>query len=334
MQGLTISQVTKIYSVSTRTLRYYEQIGLIDSGRRDDYAYRVYDEAACTRLRQILTLRKLRIPLKQIAAILQNRETAMAVSVFMENIALLDSEIQALSTIRSILAQLAARLREHAGAALKPDLLNDETIISVVESLAPAYTHLKEERPMDALNHADDILSKLKDVRIVYLPPATVAASHHIGPESEHHAFEASEKFIRDVKLWELKPDLRSYGFNHPNEVKGTDYHGYECWVTIPDDMDVPAPLVKKHFPGGLYAAHMIKIGDFHEWEWLCQWGYNNPDYDPAMANDGGECMHGLLEECINYVNIVQGIGIAAFDQSKLQLDLLLPIKPKDKTTH
>jgi len=37
-------------------------------------------------------------------------------------------------------------------------------------------------------------------------------------------------------------------------------------WVTIPEEMDVPEPIVKKRFEGGLYAAHMIPFGAFEEW--------------------------------------------------------------------
>ena len=42
--------MTKNLGISTRTLRYYEQIGLIESIKKDDYAYRTYDEATVTRL--------------------------------------------------------------------------------------------------------------------------------------------------------------------------------------------------------------------------------------------------------------------------------------------
>lgn len=36
--------------ISTRMLRYYEQIGLIKSFRREGYAYRVYDEEAISKI--------------------------------------------------------------------------------------------------------------------------------------------------------------------------------------------------------------------------------------------------------------------------------------------
>lgn len=69
----TIRQVSADFSVSTRTLRYYEQIGLLRSVKIDAYAYRAYDEEAIARLQQVLVLRKLRISLKQIATILRDR---------------------------------------------------------------------------------------------------------------------------------------------------------------------------------------------------------------------------------------------------------------------
>ncbi len=49
MELQTISQVSKDFSISTRTLRYYEQIGLITAVRKEDFAYRVYDICECVK---------------------------------------------------------------------------------------------------------------------------------------------------------------------------------------------------------------------------------------------------------------------------------------------
>ena len=54
---IKIRDVSVKYDISARTLRYYEDMGLITSARSDDYAYRLYDEAAVQRLEQILILR-------------------------------------------------------------------------------------------------------------------------------------------------------------------------------------------------------------------------------------------------------------------------------------
>ncbi|WMT40900.1 MerR family DNA-binding transcriptional regulator [Paenibacillus sp. D2_2] len=46
MELHTISEVSKIYQISTRTLRYYEQIGLLQSVKKRDMLI-----AAMTRIR-------------------------------------------------------------------------------------------------------------------------------------------------------------------------------------------------------------------------------------------------------------------------------------------
>lgn len=81
MRLMTISEVTKAFNVSTRMLRYYDEIGLLSSTRKEDYAYRVYDASAVRRLQQIITLRKLRIPLKKIALIFNDTEQMKIVEV-------------------------------------------------------------------------------------------------------------------------------------------------------------------------------------------------------------------------------------------------------------
>ena len=53
---IKIKDVSSKYSITARTLRYYEDMGLINSARSDDYAYRMYDENAVRRLEQILIL--------------------------------------------------------------------------------------------------------------------------------------------------------------------------------------------------------------------------------------------------------------------------------------
>ena len=179
---------------------------------------------------------------------------------------------------------------------------------------------------MEDVRKAEKTLSKLTNVRIVYLPPATVAASHYIGPEPERNAGMLLEQFVRSSGLVNIKPDVRHYGFNHPDPCSSRADYGYEMWVTIPDDMDVPAPLIKKRFPGGTYAAHAIKMGDFEQWQWLIEWAKDSERYEIAWGDP--ECMSGLLEECLNYVDHL--LPEPGRDQD-IQLDLLLPIRLKTK---
>jgi DNA-binding transcriptional MerR regulator len=65
MELQTITRVSRNYNISTRTLRYYEKIGLLPSNKQEGYAYRTYDDNSLKILEQIIILRKLQIPLKQ-----------------------------------------------------------------------------------------------------------------------------------------------------------------------------------------------------------------------------------------------------------------------------
>lgn len=82
MNDLTkIRDVSLKYNISARTLRYYEDMGLITSIRSDDYAYRLYDYANLKRLEQILILRKLNIGIKDIQRIFNSTGSEVVLEV-------------------------------------------------------------------------------------------------------------------------------------------------------------------------------------------------------------------------------------------------------------
>lgn len=326
MNDMTISQVSRSLGISTRMLRYYEREGLIRSLRREGYSYRIYDDNAVTRIKQIILLRKLRIPVRQIEIILNNTNAIAAVEIFRQNIDELDEEITALSTIRDILNHFVEELSKAAEIPLKHIISQDDTILAAIESLDVISINFKEKQSVDKLKKADEHLSKINDVRIIYLPPATIAASHYIGDEPELHANSLIDNFVKEGALREIKPDLRRYGFNHPNPVDETGYHGYEAWVTIPDDMEVPEPLEKKQFCGGLYAAHMITFGNFNEWDAFLEWIMKDERYEFAGDLQDQEHMCGLMEEHLNFYSHIEQTDM---DLEQLQLDLLMPIKEK-----
>lgn len=100
---LTISQVSRMYGVTPRMLRHYEKLGLIKAIHREDYAYRIYDEEALRRVQQIIILRKLRLPLKDIAILLRDAEQSESLRLLQGKLAELDDEIASLALIRRLL---------------------------------------------------------------------------------------------------------------------------------------------------------------------------------------------------------------------------------------
>ncbi len=333
MELQTISQVSKDFGISTRMLRYYEQVGLIQSLRKDDYAYRVYDANAINRLRQIIVLRKLRVPVKQIISILNNCDAVETVEIFRKNISEIDGEITALSTVKSILMRFVEEINEKADVNLK--LLGDEAVFSVISSLSFSDNQIKETREnlsMEELNKANEELMKLedKDVRIVYLPPMTVAAAFASGEGCLDKTSEIVNKFIKESELLKIKPDARGFDFDCLVGTEEPIEHGHEAWVSVPDDMEIPAPLVRREFRGGLYAAHVLRAWDFQDWRRLKEWVEANDKYDNDWGSSRWEsaetdCGQGF-EETLNLYNFIQKHNT---EMSYLQLDLLFPIKEK-----
>jgi DNA-binding transcriptional MerR regulator len=328
----TISQVSKDFSVSTRTLRYYEQIGLIMPVKKEDAAYRFYDSEAITRLRQIIVLRKLRIPLKQIAEVLQSEEARVAIDAFERNLADIEDEITALSTIRSVIKSFVEYLNLRGAKFALPD---DESLLEVVDSLTVSKINFKEDKSMEDLNKANEKLNKLtdKDVRIVYLPPMTVAAAYASGDGCEGKAGDMISDFVNESGLLAIKPDARSFGFDCSKEavVIGEPSHMYESWVSIPADMEVPAPLVKRTFAGGLYAAHVLRSWDFGDWRLLGEWVNASDKYDNDWGSPRWTSLETLVgqgfEEILNYYHYIK----KGSRMEDLQLDLLFPIKEKEQ---
>ncbi len=328
----TITQVSRALGLSTRMLRYYEELGLVKSLRQEGYAYRIYDEEAVRRLRQVVLLRKLRLSLRDIQRILEDPGAQSAIAVFQERIASLEAEREALDTIRVILGELLAALKERYWLPAERVLLDDAQLagltglagLAVESSLPDPQIKQKERKTMDDLNRAEENQSKLKNVRIVHLPAATVAAAHYMGPDPEDHAGKMIADFTRENRLWETESSVRLYGFNHPNPPPEGGEYGYEFWVTIPEDMEVPAPLTKKRFPGGTYAAHCIQMGNFHEWQWLFQWAYESKEWEINGSNTP-EDMYGCLEEHLNYFDHIQDTPEG--EPETTQLDLLIPVK-------
>lgn len=68
----TVKQLAKLAGVTPRTLRHYDQIGLLKPTRVGGNGYRYYNEAAALRLQQILLYRELDLPLERIRAILDH----------------------------------------------------------------------------------------------------------------------------------------------------------------------------------------------------------------------------------------------------------------------
>lgn len=81
----SIQDIARSAGTTSRTLRHYGQLGLLEPSRRTGNGYRYYDQDALVRLQRILLLRELGLGLPAIAEILDGqRDTAAALRTHLE----------------------------------------------------------------------------------------------------------------------------------------------------------------------------------------------------------------------------------------------------------
>ena len=71
---LNVKQLSRMAGITPRTLRYYDQIGLLKPTQVGDNGYRFYAEESLLRLQQILLYRQLDLPLEDIQKIMGRRD--------------------------------------------------------------------------------------------------------------------------------------------------------------------------------------------------------------------------------------------------------------------
>lgn len=68
--SLTIGQVAKSSGVAAKTIRYYEQIGVLPTPSRAASGYRLYDQLGVERMRFIRRARSLGLPLQELKGLI------------------------------------------------------------------------------------------------------------------------------------------------------------------------------------------------------------------------------------------------------------------------
>jgi len=269
MELQTISQVSKALGISAQMIRYYERSGLVQSLRKDGYAYRVYNEENTKRLHQIVIFRKLQIPMKQIKNILNNQNAAEVIDVFQKNIIELDEQITAMSTVRNILTRFVSELQEKADVQLKLDFLNEKSMISLAAALSFSENKIKERLSMEELNKASEALEKANEKKpMIFVYQTHKDEFYYLGkeyPRNWHEYMNAWDDFDNSGgwKMVEKYRNNLSYQCTVVNHL--INPAGIYMAGTFVDEMtDIPEGFTLIKFPAYEYLVVTH--------EWLSEW--------------------------------------------------------------
>jgi DNA-binding transcriptional MerR regulator len=102
-QSLTIGQVAKTSGVAAKTIRYYEQIGVLPAPSRAPSGYRQYDLLSIERVRFVRRARTLGLPLRRLKTLSKTSTAAPRPAMRRQLLALVHEQLFA---VRSKLAEL------------------------------------------------------------------------------------------------------------------------------------------------------------------------------------------------------------------------------------
>lgn len=293
---LKIGEIANLFDVSTRTVRYYEEVGLLTSHRDPDSQYRYYDERSSERLKKILVLRELGLSLNDIKIILDRPSTPIVSEILLSHLLKVQDEIKRQKMLEQVLKQILNMLDSK---------LSPGEIINTLEIKSPGGINiLKEDYKMEQLTNSD--------IRIIRLKPTKIAAYRAKSESPEADSLKPILEWANKEDIMDL-PTTRLFGFDTAVDKKEYPVYGYESWISVPDDCKIPDTLEEKYLQGGLYAVTNTTYGNFDvqkKWQMLSKW------FEESEFEYGGQ-------QCLEEILMIETID----NPSKLQLDLFIHIK-------
>jgi DNA-binding transcriptional MerR regulator len=120
MGFLTIGELARRTGLTTRTIRFYSDEGLLPPASRTGGGYRLYDGASLARLELLRTLRELGLGLPEASAALAGQSSVADLA--RQHLTLLDEQIRVLRLRRAVLRAVARTEAELDGVRLMKDL--------------------------------------------------------------------------------------------------------------------------------------------------------------------------------------------------------------------
>ena len=302
MDLIRINEVVDSFGVSSRTLRYYEEVGLLWSSHPDNKTQRHYDTAALERLKQIIVLRKLQIPVKDIVKIFNNESMTVLIQAFVDKLETLDTEITALSKLRKLVDEFLHMM-----------LINGIKKISAITLLYEetekrlAVADISDPITFEKLSDVSREVSRLNDIRIMRLPPMRVITSRHKTGEIESLDGDKMQNLFAQHGFIPT-PGLRDCFMR--KESNGE----WVMLMKIPNNYENQTAYMDENLPGGLYAVASTFFENMDDtFVFLREWTNDSNDFQSDAERPE------MLEEILPW-DIVNKLG-------KWQQDIFMPIK-------
>ncbi len=309
LELIRINEVVDNFGISSRTLRYYEEMGLLWSNHPDNKSQRYYDTQALERLKQIIILRKLQIPVKDLVVIFKSENTAALIQAFVDKLESLDTEISALSELRHLVddflhKMLMSGIKKISGITL----LYEETEKRL------ASVEKNETITFEKLSEISREALRLHDVRINRLPSMRFLTSRLKTGQIENIDGKMESLFAKFGFI--PNPGLRNCFYR--KEPSGE----WIMLMKIPCDYENITGYVDETFVCGLFAIASSFMEDMDDTVILLKdWVNKSEHYELDIDADGELQRYEMIEEILPW-DIANKLN-------RYQQDIFIPIKIK-----
>lgn len=306
MSLVRITDLVSQLDISSRSLRYYEEVGLIRSVRPPLEKYRYYDAQTVQRLKQIMVLRKMQIPLRDILRIYESQDMSVVVETFVNRIREIDEEINALSELKRIVNDFLQTMAQ-----------NGITHISALPLLyeeLDKHMELREEKTPVSYGELAAVAEQLTpapDVGIVHLPAMRMLTSRlRDGGASDVEGF---WDWLNKAGIPAGLPGQRALF-----ECQADD--GQTVMLQrVGDGFANDSPFDDVAFEGGLFAVAGVYVDEdvsaFHRA--MLRGFDDNPYYEVDYRHDG-HLRHGTLVE-----------SLLSSDSKRERVEFFLPVRKR-----
>lgn len=255
---LPINQVSSLTSITSRTLRHWENAGLFEATRDPQSGWRLYDSNALQCIRITDLLRRLDVPIKDIKEVITNKTTYALKEVLGKQLGKLDTMNADLEIRKQSITALIEMLEE--GTVLTLDSIEDILLPTALERKKHTLTKVQALTKIQGGLEMENMKSKYGEVQFVNLPPMRTAAYSYVGVEPED---KASAPVLAWIKEKNLEGTMRLFGFNtEPYPTENSPEYGFGYCASIPEGIEIPAPLYEMRLPGGTYVVISEYEGD------------------------------------------------------------------------
>ncbi len=283
---LKIRDISEKYDITARTLRYYEDMGLIRSVRSGDSAYRLYDEASVKRIEQILILRKLNISIRDIQRIFNASGSEVVLEVLGKKVQSIDDEVALLHELKEVVLEFIRQIgRIDFGSDADVKRLYEQA--REVETRLTNVDYIGKPSNVGRMLEAAEKLEREPDILLVEMPPCRMVTSGPLAPLADDAAsgrFDAMWMRLGARIADKINP--RDFMYHDEALKKSVWLFMLEDWMTEADTEGYE--IIR--FDGGLFAAALADSWEYGEYDrvsrginaWLARQEHLEPDGDPG----------------------------------------------------